>query len=151
MLGGALCTFLSFQILLCVNVFFLFNLRLDFCLRVIVLHLYIFVLLAGTGAGKFILRRCLGRERKFRLLRGWLRAIGLAKEFANGIDVLAIVLQLIWKLTHPKVVWESLTYPKVACLGGIVKTGLMIELLVAPNTVISSLREATIVEVNRKW
>jgi hypothetical protein len=59
--------------------------------------------------------------------------------------------KLIWKSTHPKVVWESLTYPKVACLGGIVKTGLMIELLVAPDTVTSSLRKATVVEVIVKW
>jgi hypothetical protein len=35
-------------------------------------------------------------------------------------------------------------------LGGIVKSGLIIELLIAPNAVTRSLREATIVEVYRQ-
>jgi len=44
------------------------------------------------------------------------------------------------------VVCESLTYPKVACLGGIAKMGLMSEVRVNPTAVLRNLREATIVD-----
>jgi hypothetical protein len=45
---------------------------------------------------------------------------------------------------HPKVVWESLTYPNVACLGGIVQNDLLTVLRVCDNRAERTLRKATI-------
>jgi hypothetical protein len=52
--------------------------------------------------------------------------------------------------THVILVWESLTYPSVACLGGILQKHLKSGFRAVVATIVTSLLEATTVEVRNE-